>query len=54
MPGKKQKTKYKRKRKKLFTGIRRQETERQSEKNVIVAVNVVSSVKCSKSEEKRE
>ena len=52
MPGKKQKTKYKRKRKKIFTGIRRQETGRQSEENVVAAENVVSPVKLSKSEEK--
>ena len=52
MPEKKQKTKYKRKRKKIFTGIRRQETERQSEENVVAAENLVSNVKLSKSEEK--
>ena len=52
MVGKKQKTKYKRKRKKIFTGIRRQETERQLEENVVAAENVVSPVKLSKSEEK--
>ena len=52
MPGKKQKTKYKRKRKKIFTGTRRQETGRQSEENVVAAENVVSPVKLSKSEEK--
>ena len=51
MPEKKQKTKYKRKRKKVFTGIRRQETERQSEENVVAAENLVSNVKLSKSEE---
>ena len=45
MPGKKQKTKDKPKRKKLFTGIRRQETERQSEENVVAAESVVSPVK---------
>ena len=52
MPGKKQKTKYKRKRKKIFTGIRREETERQSEENVVAAENVVSPVKLRKSEKK--
>ena len=41
MPGKKQKTKYKRKRKNIFTGIRRRETERQSEENVVLNVLTV-------------
>ena len=52
MPVKKQKTKYKPKRKKHFTGTSRQETGRQSEENVVAAENVVSPVKLSKSEEK--
>ena len=52
MPAKKQKKNYKRKRKKIFTGIRRRETERQSEENVAAAENVVSPVKIIESEEK--
>ena len=52
MPAKKQKKNYKRKRKKIFTGIRRKETERQSEENVAVAENVVSPLKLIESEEK--
>ena len=42
MLGKKQKKNYKRKKKNIFAGIRRQETERQSEENVVAAENVVS------------
>ena len=38
MPRKKQKKKYKRKRKNIFTGISGRETERQSEENVILNV----------------
>ena len=45
MPGKKQKKNYKCKRKKDFTGRRRQEIERQSEENVVAAENVVSPAK---------
>ena len=41
MPWKKQKTKYKHKRKNNFTGIRRRETERQSEENVVLNVLTV-------------
>ena len=41
MPWKKQKTKYKRKRKNIFTGIGRRETERQSEENVVLNVLTV-------------
>ena len=52
MPAKKQKKNYKRKRKKIFTGIRRKETERQSEENVAAAENVVSPVEIIESEEK--
>ena len=52
MLGKKQKKNYKRKKKNIFAGIRRQETERQSEENVVAAENVVSPEKLSESEEK--
>ena len=50
MPGNKQKMKYKCKKKKIFTGIRKQETERQSEENVVAAENVISLVTFSKCE----
>ena len=53
MPGKKQKKNYKCKSNKIFTGMRRQETERQSAaESVIAAENVVSPRKLSESEEK--
>ena len=53
MPGKKLKKNYKRKRNKIFTGIRRQETERQlAEESVVAAENVASPGKLSESEEK--
>ena len=53
MPGKKQKKNYKRKRNKIFTGIRRQETERQlAEESVVAAENVASPGKLRESEEK--
>ena len=45
MPGNKQKKNYKCKRKKDFTGRRRQEIERQSEENIVAAENVVSPAK---------
>ena len=52
MLGKKQKKNCKRKKKNIFAGIRRQETERQSEENVVAAENVVSPEKLSEHEEK--
>ena len=50
MLGKKQKKNCKRKKKNIFAGIRRQETERQSEENVVAAENVVSPEKLSEPE----
>ena len=52
MLGKKLKKNCKRKKKNIFAGIRRQETERQSEENVVAAENVVSPEKLSEPEEK--